>query len=182
MACAIAGCERPRRKREWCESHYSRWRRHGDPLDGGEVLPQNDGFWDRVDVRGPGECWTWKRSTVAGGYGRYRGDSAHRISYRTAHGDIPPGMFVLHRCDNPPCVNPAHLYAGTPAQNMADRSERGRAPVGPASAHWAKFTDEQVRAIRADTRSSNVIGRELGADGQTILDIRNRKSYRWVTD
>ena len=77
-------------------------------------------------------CWIWTGSVNEAGYGRYRPvgrrkEFAHRFAYQRAGNDIPPGLMVCHRCDTPSCVNPAHLYLGTPGDNMRDRSERGRA-------------------------------------------------------
>src|SRR5690606_32428514 len=80
------------------------------------IAPDLDGFprfWGKVDVRGPSECWPWKASTWPSGYGQFRMDGrptgAHRVAYAVTRGDIPAGLHVLHRCDNPPCVNPNHL-------------------------------------------------------------------------
>jgi hypothetical protein len=92
-------------------------------------------FWEKVDRSG--ECWTWTASKIGRGYGqigitRSRSDRAHRVSWRLAHGEIPNGLCVLHRCDNPSCVNPAHLFLGTKGDNAADRQKKGRtvAPTG----------------------------------------------------
>lgn len=102
--------------------------------------PLADRFWARVQKTPT--CWVWLGhiGTTGLGYGylsihvagrkKMIPQTAHRISWEIHHGPIPPGMWVLHRCDNPPCVNPNHLYLGTPADNMHDRSERGRAPKG----------------------------------------------------
>lgn len=97
-------------------------RRYGRPLA--------ERFWEKVDRRGPDECWMWTASRRALGYGQIRigGKSrkAHRVAYELANGPIPAGMAVLHGCDNPPCVNPAHLRAGTMTDNVRDMVTRGR--------------------------------------------------------
>lgn len=92
-------------------------------------------FWQRVDKRAPDECWEWIAGRTKAGYGYItagpRGSQrhvyAHRLSYELAHGPIPDGKHVCHRCDNPPCCNPAHLRLGTHADNMADMKAKGRA-------------------------------------------------------
>jgi hypothetical protein len=92
-------------------------------------------FWSKVDKRGPDECWNWT-STERGGYGRLwsvdRHVSAHRYSWELVNGPIPKvdshhGMCVCHHCDNPGCVNPAHLFLSDMAGNCADRDAKGRA-------------------------------------------------------
>lgn len=84
----------------------------------------------KVKRAGPDDCWPFDGATNGYGYGRLTVDgkpqAAHRLAYELEHGEIPAGLFVLHRCDNPPCCNPAHLYLGTHADNMRDMDERGR--------------------------------------------------------
>ena len=125
-------------------------------------------FWRRVDRRGPappphpelgdlGPCWLWTGPHDRDGYGaapRTGGEvRAHRVSWVLAHGPIPPGRWVLHACDVPACVNPAHLFLGDHTVNMRDRSAKGRHPgfIGGRGEDngGAKLTDEQVLAIRA---------------------------------
>jgi hypothetical protein len=72
---------------------------------------------------------------------------AHRVSYELAHGPIPAGMCVCHRCDNPPCCNPAHLFLGTLGDNNRDSKEKGRTASGERNGQ-VKLTDEEVRQIR----------------------------------
>ncbi len=86
-------------------------------------------FWSKV-VRGEG-CWIWAASVDDHGYGRFgigrlRIEPAHRVAWMVANGPIPDGLSVLHRCDNPPCVRPDHLFLGTQRDNMRDMIAKGR--------------------------------------------------------
>ena len=90
-------------------------------------------FWSRVDVRTPGECWPWRGATNSDGYGRHKIAgvtlNAHRVAWDITYPDqpLPDGVLACHRCDNPPCCNPTHLFPGTPADNTRDMIRKGRA-------------------------------------------------------
>lgn len=90
--------------------------------------PLADRFWRFVEKSGG--CWLWLGSRIPAGYGHIKVSGrtvmAHRVAFELTHGPIEDGLWVLHRCDNPSCVNPAHLYTGDRAQNMKDAHERGR--------------------------------------------------------
>lgn len=104
----------------------------------------------------PDGCWEWQRAKLPAGYGqisigRQRQDYAHRVSYQIFHGEIPNGMVVRHRCDNPSCCNPEHLEVGTQKDNMRDCKSRGRMVMPPvqrgAANHKTKLTEDDVDFI-----------------------------------
>ncbi|KKL67586.1 hypothetical protein LCGC14_2133510 [marine sediment metagenome] len=128
----------------------------------------------------PNGCWEWQGCRLKDGYGLIgRGGGkrgmlrVHRAMWEIVFGPIPDGMDVLHRCDNPPCANPTHLWLGTHADNMADMIAKGRCAdrAGEKNGN-AKLTWEQVKAIRADTRFQRVIAAEYGVVPQLISQIK----------
>lgn len=91
-------------------------------------------FWAKVDRRGEDECWPWMASKDDKGYGRYgvgrKPMLAHRVAWTLIRGAIGAGLFVCHKCDNPICCNPRHLFLGTQRDNMHDASVKGRINLG----------------------------------------------------
>lgn len=137
--CIEDGCGRGGKlARGMCGKHYRRWLDH-TPLEQRGIAPRFvDNFWNCVQKSHEYGCWTWTDKFDRKGYGRWRKTLAHRESWRRAHGEIPDGLWVLHHCDNPPCVNPAHLYLGTVVENVRDMVDRRRNYIPPRRTHCAE--------------------------------------------
>lgn len=131
-------------------------------------------------------CWLWAGPTFErrGGYGcftmRRAGilqQRAHRISWALFKGPIPSGSHVLHRCDNPACVNPDHLFLGDQTGNMSDKVRKGRQDKGETHG-MAKLTEQQAIAIRMDKRKYSEIANAYGITIMTVSDIKLARSWK----
>lgn len=128
-------------------------------------------------------CWEWTSAKNCWGYGQIyiadgRKELAHRVSYELRHGTIPEGLWVLHHCDNPGCVNPDHLFLGTNSDNVADKVMKDRHFHGE-SHPMVKLTDTDVRAIRS---ASNISQRQLAGKfgvNQSVV-CRIRRGSLWA--
>ena len=161
--------------------HYQRWRKSGDPMLTASGKPYGsltgvDRFWHYVNVRGPDECWEWTGGRGARGYGKFKldyvGYAAHRFSYELAHGLIPDGLYVCHRCDNPPCVNPAHLFVGTSSDNMLDASSKGRINGENNGFHGRTHTAESQAKMSAAQKSKKLRRAECPRCGRELAISR----------
>lgn len=169
-------------------------------------------FWAKVNKSGPvpehrpklGRCWVWTASS-ANGYGQYRirtevefFKKAHRYSWFLHHGPIPTGLYVLHACDNPLCVNPDHLFLGTHTDNARDRERKGRGNTSHGDAHYmrrcphlvkrgeqhgfAKLSATDAAEIRAAYARGGIsysqLGKRYGVCAQTVCNIVLMRSHQ----
>lgn len=142
-----------------------------------------DRLWAKVEKRSPAECWPWLGHANTSGYGRLldygRVVLAHRVSFFIANGSIPDGMCVCHHCDNRLCVNPTHLFLGTPGDNNTDRHRKGRSGSHKGEANGrAKLTTHDVLAIRASTVRTGLLAQEYGVGLTAIREIRSRRMWK----
>lgn len=142
-------------------------------------------FYSRV--RKTDYCWEWTGCKTRAGYGRIRafketGDYAHRLAWVLEYGHIPDGMQVCHKCDNPSCVNPAHLFLGRHLDNMADMRARNRSRRGAPPN--AILDPDDVRAIRdllaTERYTQAEIGSMFGVSRMAINSISTGRSWSWL--
>ena len=143
-----------------------------------------DRFWNKVSKSD--DCWEWLAHKNPKGYGKFRyaganGCLAHRVSWELEYGDIPDGMHVLHRCDNPSCVRPDHLFLGTNKDNVEDRVSKGRqrSHVGTNNPR-AILTPDQVRYIRYSSATADNLAAVFNVKASYIPHIKSRKVWRNV--
>jgi hypothetical protein len=149
-----------------------------------------DRFWAKVEKTDG--CWQWTGSRNSDGYGNFhdRGThstKAHRFIYERTYGEIPPGYNVCHRCDNPSCVRPDHLFLGTQADNMRDCQRKGRysratGQIGSAH-HYSKLKESDIpiiRSLRASGVTFKAIGQRFGVRDVTIQNIFNGHTWSHV--
>lgn len=161
---------------------------------GGKKENTPDVLWSKVEKKGPNECWPWNGYKNEDGYGRTwindKGYYAHRVIFNlafpnviqlSAPQDTDETGFLLHKCDNPSCCNPSHLFVGTHADNMADKVKKGRAAdfsgdKGPR----CKLTMEQANEIRQRRKngiSAKQLAVESGISLSSIKTLLAGKSY-----
>lgn len=182
--CKIDGCEREYEAKGLCKLHNERRRAGRDlqtPIQ--YNVPNDMPLVERLTYRIVGECWEFDRTRDSLGYGvlGYRGEpkKSHRAAYEVWVGPIPEGLCVCHRCDNPPCINPAHLFLGTRADNNKDRTAKGRAARGMRNSQ-CKLTESEVRAIRSDPRSHRAIAASGDVGRNAVANIKSGKTWGWL--
>ena len=152
-----------------------------------QQLKRFDAKIDRSPGFGPnGNCWVWTGTRSPSGYGgfgspKYGKYGAHRIAYMLAFGDDPGPLFVLHRCDNPPCVRPEHLFVGTPLDNMRDAVSKNRQARGERVG-LSKLTAAHVATIREQyvphVVSASHLATKFSVSKKTILLIVHDRTWK----
>ncbi len=147
-------------------------------------------FWHKVDMRGPTECWLWLGTKPAFGHGQFvcQGSVvyAHRFAWEQYYGRIPDddNVCILHKCDVPACVNPAHLFMGTREDNVADMRRKGRGAKPPilrgAANPNAKIDDNIVREIKASPVTPREIAARFGITRRAYYKIRSGETWGHV--
>jgi hypothetical protein len=152
---------------------------------------QKRNFWDKVDKRGPDDCWPWKLRISRHGYGQAAVNCpketalAHRVAFTLAFGPIAQGLFVCHRCDVRNCCNPNHLFLGTNQDNMDDMNSKGRAvKVKGQDQHLSKLTPDKVLEIRSSYAhggtSLKSLSKLYGVAKSGIYCIVHRKTWKHI--
>jgi len=128
-------------------------------------LSLSERFWSKVDKKGEDECWNWLGALDSSNYGQikvnYERVKSNRLAYKLSCGEIPEGICVLHKCDNPKCCNPKHLFLGCHFTNMVDRHNKGRDATGENCGN-SVLTKEKVMEIRQMYKTGKYTHRGLG--------------------
>lgn len=150
--------------------------------------PIMERFWSKVKkLDGEDACWVWTKCHNGVGYGMIGANGkeflAHRLSFEEEYGKIPDGYFICHKCDNPACVRPTHLFAGTHSENMADMKKKGRGNIGELNAR-SKLTKEKVLKIRAEYALGNItykkLAQKFGVTLEAIYAVIKRRNWKHI--
>lgn len=136
-------------------------------------------------------CRLWSLKPSRAGYGimwwKDRTQTAHRLSWQAEYGPIPTGLWVLHKCDVRACIEPTHLFLGTPKDNMQDKIRKGRGFIPDPTTHvrgtehpFAILNERRVRLIRASAESAAAAARRYGVSKSAIKAVRSRKTWSHV--
>lgn len=188
--CSIDGCPKPILARGLCSAHYMKWKKYGDPSVVKQAQIHGKTLTERLEqyTKKTSECWLWVGNQDPNGYGRLnvRGKPmlAHRLWWASANGD-PGKMHVLHKCDNPQCVKPEHLFLGTQTDNLKDMHNKKRGRQGHMFGEdhgMAKLTEQQVREIRHSRDTVTALSKAYFVSKTNISDIRSGKTWKHIKE
>lgn len=181
--CKLEGCESKSRAKGWCNTHYQRWYKFGDPDALAPKMTTIERFMPKVVKTD--ECWLWVGAINSSGYGNFnmngRIQGAHRVAWQLKHGTIPDALHVLHHCDNRRCVNVSHMMLGTNADNVQDKINKGRqaGAVGEKNTN-AKLDAGKVRKIRESSATTKQLASVYGVSNGAIWRARTMRTWRHV--
>lgn len=185
--CKIESCEKKAIGFGFCSKHYTRLRRYGDPL-----FPGMNGVKKKarkIDFVIRNDCFELiSHKLNADGYSEImincRTKKVHRHIYEQCFGEIPKGLVVRHKCDNPSCINPEHLEIGTHQDNIADMVSRNRQAKG-SKKPFSKLTENEVAEIKSllsRGMTNRGIARIFSIDESVISDIKHKKAWKHVKE
>lgn len=181
--CTVEGCSNPQIAKGICHKHYMRVRRSGTL-----GTPKFDRSWFEKALEKTskqGDCWVFLGAKGGGGYGVIKNNGKQyglsRLAFSELVEPLRPGMFVCHRCDNPACWNPDHLFQGTHADNMEDMAAKGRASRASGERkHTSKLKDDDVRKIRQllrDGLSQRKVAAQFNVTQSCIWNISSGRCW-----
>lgn len=186
MKCRL--CDRKAITRGFCDKHYRQARVAGAI---GITTPKGLSLADRLQkhsrINAETGCMEWTGYKNDAGYGRMcinrKMVYAHRVAWTIVNGAVSEDLCVLHKCDNPSCINPKHLFPGTQIDNIADMDSKGRRVIVKGSRHGrAKLTEDQIPLIKRDTRNQREIAKDYGVDPSVIGGIKSGASWKLVQE
>ena len=175
-------CDRPVVARRLCRRHYQQTWKDGALgffATKSEDKPVKERLLEKC-TKMPSGCWEWQaeRKKDRFAYGMFwlnnKRVRAHRVSYEVHKGPIPEGISVLHKCDNPPCINPDHLFLGTNGENCQDAGNKNRFPLNDKH-HNTKLSIKEVEEIRSNSFTQKVLSDRYGVTQGTISRVRSGK-------
>lgn len=182
--CTVDGCEKNRFGYGFCSKHYRRYIKYGNPLYTKRIIGDDKSrFFEKV--KKTDNCWEWIPPKNQDGYGNFRVNKknyrAHRYSYLLHYGVFDLSLKVCHRCDNPGCVNPSHLFLGTVQDNSTDMVMKNRQAVGE-NASRVTLTEEKVRDIvnkfNAGVMDVNVASKKYNITTSHVYRLVKKQQWR----
>lgn len=183
--CSVDGCDRQAYAWGFCNKHYQRAKKYGDPTFTKVAIgTPEERFWGHITKEAASGCWLFD-SLLGSGYGtiwvRGKMVRAHRFAYELFKGRIPAGLVVRHKCRNRNCVNPDHLEIGTHRENALDRRRDGTQKEGEASTS-SKLSEEEVLEIRQSTKSQRALAKRYGVGRRAIQSVLSRRTWKHLEE
>lgn len=191
--CSIDACGSKHYGKGFCFKHYYRQYKHGSPviIKKGSRYPAFKTMKESLEAKfmkgKNNECWNWTHATSNHGYGSFTFNGkryiASRLAYEIYIGPIEKGHHICHKCDNPKCVNPSHLFSGTIKENMSDMVKKNRSAKGQNHSQ-SKLNDRQVKIIKKlikQNRKNIEIAAKFNINRRTVNHIKSETRWSHIT-